>query len=136
MKTLVIYYSYSGHTKEKASSYAKEESAELTEIKDGKRPGKLKAYIRGCFAAIRGKAWPIQPIDMNLTSFEHLTLFSPVWAGHMPPAVNALIEQLPNDITLSVRMVSSSGESDCKERLERILKSKGCTLADFENMKS
>ena len=34
MKTLILFYSYSGHTKTLAQDYAQKESAVLAEIKD------------------------------------------------------------------------------------------------------
>lgn len=135
MKTLIVFYSYSGHTKAKALEYAALESADTVEIKDVHRPGKLKAYTSGCFASMRGKAWPMESLSADLAAFDSLILFSPVWAGNPPPAVNALLEQLPKGKTMSVKMVSAGGHSSCKERMEAVIKTKGCILDDFEDIK-
>ena len=78
MKTLVMYYSYTGHSKTRAHSLAKKESADIAEINETKRPGKLKAYSAGCFAAISGKSWPIQPLGVDLAAYDRIILFSPV----------------------------------------------------------
>jgi len=136
VKTLIIFYSYSGHTKAIAGELAANESANIAEIKDKKRPGVLKAYVVGCFAAIRGKAWPIQQLDAVLTDYDRLVLLAPIWASNPPPAFNAMLELLPKGKSIVVKMVSGSGESRCKERLEAIIKSKSCILESFEDIKA
>jgi len=136
MKSAVIYYSYSGHTKKIAEELAATESAEIAEINDVKRPGKLKAYISGCFAAMRGKAWPVKPLDVDLQEYNRLILLAPIWAGNPPPAFNAMLELLPNGKTVAVKMVSGSGKSSCKDRLEAVIKAKDCVLESFEDIKA
>ena len=136
MKTAVIYYSYSGHTRKIAEELAAKESADIAEIKDVKRPGKLKAYVSGCFAAMRGKAWPIQPLDTDLSEYDRLILLAPIWAGNPPPAFNAMLEQLPNGKTVAVKMISGSGKSGCKDRLEAAIKAKDCVFESYEDIKA
>ena len=136
MKTLILYYSYSGKTKAVAEELAKNEPADIEEIRDVKRPGKLKAYTAGIVASIRGKAWKIQPLGLNMADYDRLILLSPVWASNPTPAVNALLELLPAGKTISVKMISQSGISECKERLESILADKGCTLEGLEDIKA
>jgi len=52
MKTLIIFYSYTGNTKRLAQELATREAADIVEIKDLRRPGILKSYSLGCFAAM------------------------------------------------------------------------------------
>lgn len=136
MKTVVVFYSYSGKTKAIAEELAKKESASLVEIKDKKTPIKLKAFVMGCFAAIRGKAWAIRPLGVDLKEFDRIILLSPIWAGNPPPAFNAALELLPEGKTVSFKMVSSSGQCGCKERLEAAVKVKGGSVEGFENIKA
>jgi len=136
MKTLVIFYSYTGHTKTIAQQLAAEESADVMEIVDTARPGVLRAYVAGCFAAIRGKSWPIQPQNPDLSAYDRLILLSPVWASNPPPAVNAILDSLPNGKSIAVKMVSASGRSNCKARLEADIKAKGSVLESFEDIKA
>ncbi|MCL2508148.1 MAG: NAD(P)H-dependent oxidoreductase [Oscillospiraceae bacterium] len=136
MKTLVIFYSYSGHTKAIAEKLAAIESADIVEIKDVKRPGKLKAYAAGCFAAMRGKSWPIRPLDADMAGYDRLILLAPVWAGNPPPVFYAMLERLPQGKTAAVKMVSASGESNCKERLETLITAKGGVMESFEDIKA
>jgi len=136
MKTLVLYYSYTGHTKKFAEGLAAKESADISEIKAVKRPGRLKAYTAGCFAALGGRSWSIQPIDMDITAYNRLILLSPVWAGNPPPFVNAVFTRIPEGSAVIVKMVSASGESNCKNKIEAKIKAKGCILESFEDVKS
>ena len=136
MKTLVIYYSYSGHTKAIAENLAAEEATDILEIKDLKRRGKLRAYTAGIFASIKGKTWPIQPLDVNPADYDRLILLAPVWAGNPAPPFNAMLEQLPEGKTVDIKLISGSGESNCKERLETKIKDKGSSLESFEDIKA
>jgi len=134
MKTSILFYSYTGHTKKAAEELAAREAAELAEIEDVRRPGKVKAYVAGCFAAIKGKTWPVQPLSVDLTAYDRLILMSPVWAGNPPPAVNAVMERLPEGKTVAVKMISTSGKSGCRERVEAIVKAKNGILESFEDI--
>ena len=135
MKTIIIYYSWSGKSKKLAESFAAGEGAEIAEIKDLRRPGVLKAYTAGCLAAIKGKAWEIEPLNIDFAAYDSIMLYSPVWASNPPPAVNAFLERLPGGKSVAVRMVSASGTSKCQSRIEAAIKMKACTPGGFENVK-
>ena len=135
MKTLILYYSYSGSTKTIAEELAAKESAEIAEVSYVKRPWILKAFTAGIIASIKGKAWPIQPIEVDFTGYDKLILLGPVWAGNTVPAFNAILELIPEGKSVDIKLVSGSGESACKERLEEKIKSKGSTLESFEDIK-
>ena len=135
MKTLVIYYSYSGRTKVVAEQVAGENSADLAEILDAKRPGTFKAYTAGCIAALKGKTWPILPLEVDFGAYDRLILMAPIWASNPAPAFNSILEVLPEGKTVVLKMISASGESKCKERLESLIAAKGCKLESFEDVK-
>jgi len=135
MNQLIVYYSFSGNTKKVAEELAKKESADIYEIKDQKPFGKLKAYTAGIIAAIRGKAWLIKPPDIDIMKYDKITMLAPVWANNPPPAFYAVLEYLTTGKSISIKMISASGKSNCKERLESIIKSKDSTLESFEDIK-
>jgi len=136
VKTIVLFYSYSGNTKAVAEKLAAKETVDVAEIKDAKRPGKFKAYTAGCFAAMKGKAWRIQPLGVDLSAYDRFILLSPVWSNNPAPAFNAALEMLPHGKSVSFKMVSSSGKSSCRERLEAAIKAKGGVLESFEDIKA
>jgi len=136
MKTLVIYYSYSGKTKTIAVELAEKESFDIAEIKDVRRPGKLKAYVGGILAVMRGKAWPAKPLEVDWTAYDRVMLLAPVWADNPPPVVLSALQQLPEGKTVDIKMVSMSGKSNCKERLESAINAKGNVLGNLEDIKA
>ena len=136
MSHIIIYYSFSGRTKKIAEEMAKKESADAFEIKDIKPFGKIKAYTAGIVASIKGKSWHIKNPDIDISKYNKITLLAPVWADNPPPAFNAILEYLPTGKPISIIMVSASGKSNCKDRIESVIKSKGCTLGSFEDIKA
>ena len=67
MKTLVIYYSYTGHTKSKAESIAKEENADIIELKDLKKSSKPSTYLFGSFKAMKRKQTELQDFNSDFS---------------------------------------------------------------------
>lgn len=136
MKTLVIYYSYSGHTCVLAENKAQQASADLYEIEPLKKRNILSAYTAGALGAIRGATQPIKPIDINLDAYDTIIIMSPVWAGKPAPPINNLFQILPYGKNIEVYMVSASGDSNCKDTLEAKIKARKCFLNRFENIKA
>jgi len=135
MEQLIIYYSYSGYTKKIAEDLARKETADILEIKDYKPLGKLKAYTAGIIASMRGKAWQIKPPDIEISKYDKIIILAPVWANNPPPAFNAMLEYLPSGKPVDIKMVSASGKSNCRNRLETVITNKGSTLESFEDIK-
>jgi len=135
MKQLIVYYSYSGDTAKLAAELAEKRGCDLLEVKDAPaRPGKLRAYISGSFAAIFGKGWEIRPLALELSEYDRLTIMAPVWAGGPPPQVNRFFELLPAGKNVEVILVSASGKSNCKQKLEDKLSDRGCTMLGLQNI--
>jgi flavodoxin len=135
MKTLVLYYSYSGNSKRLAEEFAAESGADIAEIITQKRQSKAEAYTVGCYQAIRGKPAKILPPEIDFAPYDTIKFFAPVWAGYAAPALNAALELLPGGKSVEISMVSASGKSSCRERLDKVITGKGCTLKTFEDLK-
>ncbi|MCL2058957.1 MAG: hypothetical protein FWH01_07850 [Oscillospiraceae bacterium] len=136
MKTLVLFYSYGGTTKAIAQALAVKKSMDIVEILDIKRPAKLKAYTAGIIAVMRNKPWPIQPLNVDLAYYDRLIMLSPVWADNPAPPFIAALALLPPGKKIDIKMVSMSGKSNCRERLETVINAKGCVLESLEDIKS
>ena len=136
MKTLVLFYSYSGNTRKLAKVYAEREHADILEVKSIEKPGRLKVYTAGCFAAITGKGWPIRPLSPDWTLYDRVVIYAPVWADNPAPYIYTALKLLPSGKSVEFRMVSASGSSRCRASLESIVRKHDCTLTEFKDIKA
>lgn len=137
MKTLVIFYSYTGKTRELASKKAAELDADIIEVKEIKKRSKLNAYVVGCFQAMRQKKTAIEPIDTDLNAYEKIIIMMPIWAGHPVPAFNNIASILPAGKQVELIMISGSGNSGgSAEKTKAIIKARGCKVVGYLDVKS
>ncbi|MDR2658157.1 MAG: NAD(P)H-dependent oxidoreductase [Oscillospiraceae bacterium] len=136
MKTIITYYSYSGHTKKLATELAAKESADIHEIVEENRPARLKAYTSGILDVMREKSWAIKPTSIAWDEYDQIILMSPVWAGNPPPPIRAFIDTLPSGKAISVTMVAASGKADCREKLGSLINGKGSSMNEFKVVKA
>ena len=140
MKEIVLFYSYSGHTKKAAENFAQENSFEICEIFDIKRPGKLSAFTAGCFKALKGSGRKIRPLtinnnDVKFGDYEIINIFAPIWAGHPAPSVNSAIKLIPSGMKVKLFMVSQSGNSS-KDNISKRVEGLGLEIVGYEDIKS
>ena len=138
MKSIVLYYSYGGHTKKAAEKLARAQGADVEAIQTVKRHGKLTTYLVDCPKALRGKGTPIVPIKADLTQYDMITLASPVWASNPAPAFNEVVTQLPKGKNVQVLLVSASGEGATSRNAEKIrkrIRHQGCTVVSYKDVK-
>lgn len=90
MKTLVAYYSRTGHTKFTSEKIAQQLGADLCEIIDKKnREGKI-AFLSGGRDAIREKLTDIE-VSKPIEEYDLIIIGTPVWAGKITPAIRKFI---------------------------------------------
>lgn len=111
MKTAVVYYSFSGCTRQVAAQLAKERGADLFEIKEAKPRSVPGAYLRGCLQAMRRQEVAIQPLDADLSAYDSFLLAAPIWAGSPAPAFNSALKLLPGHCRVELILTSASGDS-------------------------
>lgn len=134
MKTLILFYSYTGNGKKFAEELSKKTGADIEEIKTEKRPGTIAAYVAGSLSARRHKSAKIQTIQSEPANYDKFILVAPIWAGFPAPAFNSVITLLPKDKTVEVYMISASGKSE-KEKQLSFMKSKGFAVTDYHDIK-
>jgi hypothetical protein len=135
MKTAVIYYSWSGHTRKLAEARARKETATLFEVKDARKPAALKAFTAGCYASMRMKRVPVQPFTAPLGKYERIVIMAPVWVWHPAPAILAAFDTLPPGKEVAVCLVSGGGKSACRKQIQALVESKGCKLTEYEDIR-
>lgn len=91
MKTVVVYYSYSGHSKKIAQSLAKSVDADLTEINCISPRTMLGVLTAGIWKARKRRTANIAPIEADLSKYDRIIVIGPVWGGGIAPALYSFI---------------------------------------------
>ncbi|MDD5492977.1 MAG: flavodoxin [bacterium] len=134
MKTLIVYYSYTGNTELVAKTIASEISADILKVEDAEKTGKLKIYFSGSFAAKRGKSWPIKTINVLLKDYDRIFIGAPVWAGKAAPEINAYIEQAElkgKPVVVFVTMGGSKSDEAIQGLSDKIKAKEGKVVSSF-----
>ncbi|MBN1167213.1 MAG: NAD(P)H-dependent oxidoreductase [Methanospirillaceae archaeon] len=90
MNCLIAYYSWKGHTKEVATTLAKELSAEMNFIE----PARPIHIVSEAFKAFFSMKSPIKPMKTEISDYDVLIIASPVWCGKVPPYVNEYLDSI------------------------------------------
>lgn len=93
MKSLVVYYSFTGKTKLAAEAVAEALNATLVEIREWRPIPMPFVYLSGGFAALTNRGSKIEPIDVDVRQYERVFVGSPIWASRPAPAINSFIYQ-------------------------------------------
>jgi len=137
MKTLILFYSFSGRTRKLASQKASETGADIEEIFETKKMSVLKAYTAGAFRAMKRRKTEIQPLKSQLNNYEKIIIMSPVWASNPAPAFNSIVEMLPSSKKIELVMISAgSGTKKSAEGTKSLITARGCEVTDYTDIKT
>jgi flavodoxin len=121
MKSLVVFYSFTGKTRLVARIIAEELKADLIEIEEVKqRKNGTTAYITGGYGAITNKASKIKPVGIDFKQYDTIFIGSPVWASRPVPAVNAFL-RASNFVGRSVVPFFTMGGNSAGKALANII---------------
>ena len=135
MRELVLFYSYSGNTKKIAEKFAQENSFDICEVTDVKRPNKFAAYTAGIVKVFKGSGRKINPLDVKFEDYEVVNVFSPVWASHVTPSIVGAFKLMPSKTKIKLFMVSMSGKSEKDSQSKRVT-DLGLEIVGYEDIKS
>jgi hypothetical protein len=139
-KTLVVYYSLSGNTARVAREIARRARADIEVLRDFNRepPLGVLGYIKAALDAVRGKPGRLAEVACAPRNYQRVVIGTPVWAGHMNPAVRAYLQRFKADLPRVAFFVTSgnTGASKIVLPMEAILGHKaeafvGFTAADL-----
>lgn len=106
-RTLVVYFSLSGHSCDIAKAIARRIGADIEEIK-WNRPGVarfgLTVMWRLTACRVFGRSWPILASERDAASYDLVIIGGPIWVGRLAPPVMAWLKQsrLPNNVRLAL----------------------------------
>jgi len=126
MKNLIVYYSFEGNTAYVADELkklleAKGETADLYEIKAKKNPpekGFLK-FATGGFYALTQKDPGIDPVEIDINSYDRVFIGMPIWASNPPGAIKAFIKQAA-PVGKDCVLIACSGGGNSGKTFEKV----------------
>lgn len=86
-KTLIAYYSMSGHTRALAEEIRLTLSADIEEIREPRQRRGFPGMMSALFDALRRREPPIEPPVRDPAHYDLLILGGPVWAGRLASPV-------------------------------------------------
>lgn len=135
MKSIIIYYSYTGNTKKIANILGEilNQKGELELIELRPLDESNKFFIQAT-RAFRRKRAEIESVNFDLKNFDLICFGTPVWAFSPAPAMNTYLDRcsgLENkSVILFVTYGSGAGVQRCLNYMEKILSRKG--VKDFK----
>ena len=93
MKTLIIYYSWSGWTRIVAAALAKELGADIEEIRCGRYAPGFWGRIRAMVDGWQGHLPVIEPLSHLPSSYDLVAIGGPIWVFHPATPVRSLLRQ-------------------------------------------
>lgn len=91
MKTLVVYFSRTGHTEQLASEIATREQAELEAIKEPDQRLGIGGYLRSAWQALVEACPPILPAQKDPSTYDLVAIGTPVWASRPAAPVRSYL---------------------------------------------
>jgi flavodoxin len=89
MKTLVVYYSRSGHTKQMAREIAHKCRADLEPIREERDRSGLWGYWVSAWQSLVHEAAPILPTQRDPSQYDLVVIGTPVWDWCLAPPVRS-----------------------------------------------
>lgn len=134
MKTVIVYYSWTGKTELVAKAIAKSLNANVRKVEEVKKRKGFFGFISGGWSARKEQFSEIKPIDFNLGNYNLIFLGTPVWARRPTPAINAFISKADfrdKEVVLFATMSGVGAENTIKIMANRIETKGGKVINSF-----
>lgn len=133
MKTIVIYYSLEGNTREAAEKIAKGLNADILELKPVKEiptKGFLK-FLAGGMQASLGLCPDMKAFVFQSHKYDRIVLGTPVWAGKCAPIIYSFLKKYEvHEKIAAVFTCSGGGDNEgCIKNLKKKLPNMKETIA-------
>ena len=92
MKTLILYYSYEGHTEDFAAALGNKLDADIERIRlrePYRKMGFIKFLVLG-YKTVRGILPKFENLESDLSQYDEIVVAGPVWAGRVSPPITGL----------------------------------------------
>jgi flavodoxin len=134
MKSLVVYYSWTGNTEVAAKAIAAETSAELRALKEAKERRKASGFLSAAFGALTGSKASLKDPDYSTDAYDTIFIGTPIWAIHSTPPINTWIYNaslLNKNVYLFTTNASGKSQLVIDSLSKRVLKKGGTVHGSF-----
>ena len=118
-KTLVVYYSRSGHTKAVAQDIARQTGADIEAIDAGGFAQGFLSYLHAGWAALKSRDVSIAPAKHDVRGYDLVVLACPVWAGRPAPPMRAYLRDHAVELP-AIACVLTHGGGDATRPLDKL----------------
>jgi NAD(P)H-dependent FMN reductase len=133
MKSIIVFYSYSGNTRKVAdflSEYLKQKfEVEIIEIK---ALDESASFFGQCQRAFWHKKAEIEQVNFDLKGYDLICIGTPVWAFAPAPAINTYLDKCSGleakEVILFTTYGSGTGNGRCLNYMQKILSQKGARV--------
>lgn len=93
MKTLVVYYSYEGNTKELVEYIQTIKDVDVLElkVKDEKPTNSMFRFVWGGMQVYMKKKPELVPYSVDIDKYDNIIIGTPCWFGSYAPAINTFL---------------------------------------------
>ncbi len=137
MKTLVVYYSRTGHTKKVAEAIADALSCDKEEITDTQiRAGPI-GFLRSGYQARRKSLIHINDLQKDVAEYDLVIIGTPVWAGTVSSPVRTFVHNYKDHLN-KVAFFSTHGGDESQEEfneMEAVCGKKPVSILSFSAKK-
>jgi len=123
MKTLVVFYSRDGHTREAARQVAEALNAEVDEIIDKKNRKGILGFLIAGYDATMGKITDIT-FEKNPAEYDAVIIGTPVWNGRVTPAIRTYLLQNRKIKKAAFFVTCASRSGKCLKQMREIYNGK------------
>lgn len=141
MKSLIIYYSYTGVTDKVAGIFADVlQKRGETAIQRLRPKAEIASFFGQCRAAFTRKRTELveEDISFDVSRYDLILIGSPVWAFAPAPAINTYLDRMSglNGKRTVILLTSGSGMGVkmCFKNIRKVLESKGASSIDEINI--
>jgi flavodoxin len=130
MKSVIVYYSYSGNTRKVAEVLAehlrKKTGIDMVELK---APDESKSFFQQAFRALIRRKVKTESVNIDMSKYGLICIGTPVWAFGPAPAMNTFLSQCKGlekkDAIVFTTYGSGTGNTHCIRYIKNILHKKG-----------
>ena len=129
MKTLIVYFSFSGNNELLAKELRNTLNCDLYPVRELKKRAGISIFLDILF-----KRTPaIKKPDINLADYDHMILVSPVWAGRIANPLKSFIKLKKEQIAdySFISLCGAGGNKDLEAELRRLTGKKPIAVCEL-----